>query len=77
MILLDLWMHRAGVDNFRRLTKNWIALKRHVAISRRLVHMRTHPGFAAAIEAFDRGGQKYLLPNWRESTAATLIARSS
>src|SRR5882672_9585167 len=34
---------------------SWIALKRHVAISRRLVHMRTHPGFAAATEAFNRG----------------------
>ena len=33
----------------------WIALKRHVAISRRLVHMRTHPGFAGAVAAFDRG----------------------
>jgi ankyrin repeat protein len=35
--------------------ESWIILKRHVAISRRLAHMRTHPGFAAAIEAFDRG----------------------
>ncbi len=35
--------------------ESWTVLKRHVAISRRLVHMRTHPGFADAIEAFDRG----------------------
>jgi ankyrin repeat protein len=35
--------------------ESWTVLKRHVAISRRLAHMRTHPCFAAAIEAFDRG----------------------
>ncbi len=35
--------------------ESWIALKRHVAMSRRLVHMRSYPGFADAIEALDRG----------------------
>ena len=35
--------------------ESWTALKRYVAISRRLVHMRTHPVFAEAIAAFDRG----------------------
>jgi hypothetical protein len=51
MILLDLWMHRAGVDNFLRQTKNWIALECHSAFRTTAQRVALH-AFAHRAEVF-------------------------